>query len=209
MIIIKKMATGYFGENCYIIGDNSVCCVIDPGAPAADILKFVEDEGLRVKFIILTHMHYDHIISTDIVRKATGATVACHRLDAPLASDPVGNCSGLFGSNLKIEEPDILFEDGDIVTSGEIMLEIIHTPGHTRGSICIKNDKNLFTGDTLFCMSIGRTDLGGGDQTLLLDSIRNKLLVLPDDTIVYPGHGMNTDILNEKMKNSYLWENGI
>ncbi|HBQ64760.1 MAG TPA: MBL fold metallo-hydrolase [Clostridiales bacterium] len=201
----KKLADGLFGENTYIIGKAGHCFVIDPGAGLEQILAAVRQSGMKLSGIILTHMHYDHVCTLDLLKTATGAPVMIHRLDATGLGDPAMNCSLLFGQNTKYSPPDILLSDGDWIKAGDMELKVIHTPGHTPGGICLMHDDRLFTGDTLFNMSIGRTDLGGGEETLLLRSIRDRLMIMADHTVLYPGHGKSSTIGEEKKKNPFLY----
>jgi glyoxylase-like metal-dependent hydrolase (beta-lactamase superfamily II) len=138
------------------------------------------------------------------LREKFDAKVLIHEADAESLSDPWYNGSMLFGLETVFKDADILLKDGDIITVGETKLEIIHTPGHTPGGICIKAGNCLFTGDTLFKLSIGRTDLGNGDENSLMDSLRNKLMKLEDDTVIYPGHGASSTIGYERHNNPYI-----
>lgn len=200
-MIFKRLATGMLSSNCYIIGDNGEGAIIDPGVGADEIVEAVEKLGIKIKYIILTHAHIDHIMSMDKVRESLGAKVLVHEKDAPSLSNEWFNGSYLFGANEKFGDADIFLKDGDTLDAGGLQLEIIHTPGHTPGGISIKVGNSIFTGDTLFRMSIGRTDLGNGDQEDLMDSLRNKLMKLEDDIVVYPGHGMPTTIGYERQNN--------
>ncbi|HHW48927.1 MAG TPA: MBL fold metallo-hydrolase [Clostridiaceae bacterium] len=202
-MVLKRLPTGMLASNCYIIGDSGEGAIIDPGADSGEILKAVEEMGLKIKYIILTHAHVDHICSVDKVREKTGAQVMVHKDDAEALTNSRYNGSMLFGLNKTFKPADILLEDGDIVNIGQLKLEIIHTPGHTPGGICIKAENCVFTGDTLFRMSIGRTDLGNGNYDDLMDSI-NKLMKLDGETVVYPGHGTSTTIEYEKMYNPFI-----
>jgi len=191
-------------SNCYIIGDSGEGVIIDPGADSSEILKAVEEMGLKIKYIILTHAHLDHICSMDEVREKTGAKVMVHRDDAEALTNSKFNGSMLFGLNKTFKPADILLNDGDIVNIGQLKLEIIHTPGHTPGGICIKTENYVFTGDTLFRMSVGRTDLGNGDYDDLMNSLNQKLMKLDGETVVYPGHGTSSTIEYEKMNNPFI-----
>lgn len=203
-MVLKRLATGMLASNCYIIGEGGEGAVIDPGAGVEEIMEAVGAENLKIKYIILTHAHIDHIISLDGLRKRLEAKALLHEKEARALSDPFYNGSGLFGLKKVFSEADGVLKDGDIVEIGGMKLEIIHTPGHTSGGICIKAGANVFTGDTLFRMSIGRSDLGDGDQEQLMDSIRNRLMKLPDDTVVYPGHGTTSTIGYERIHNPFI-----
>jgi len=203
-MIFKRLPTGMLASNCYIIGDNCEGAVIDPGAKAQDILEMAEQTKLIIKYIILTHSHIDHIISMDEIREKLDAKVFVHKDDATSLPDPWRNGSKLFGLDKTFKPADVFLKDGDIINIGDLKVEIIHTPGHTPGGICIKVNDNIFTGDTLFRMSIGRTDLGNGDQDDLMNSIKEKLMKLDDKTMVYPGHGTATTIGYERKNNPFI-----
>lgn len=203
-MFLKRIPTGMFGSNCYILGDDGEGAVIDPGVDTGEIMRVVDEAGLAVKYIILTHAHIDHICSVDELRDRTGAKVLVHEADAPSLPDSRLNGSAMFSSRRAFREADVLLKDGDSVNLGGLKLQIIHTPGHTPGGICIKVENIVFTGDTLFRMSIGRTDLGNGDHDTLIRSITGKLFNLEDDTVVYPGHGPSSTIGYEKMRNPFV-----
>ncbi len=203
-MVYKRLSTGMLGSNCYIIGDNRVGVIIDPGADTAEIMTAVEETGLKIEYILLTHAHIDHICSMDSVREKTGAKVAVHRLDAGALADAWKNVSKLMGLNVTFKDADLILEDGSRIIVGGLELEIIHTPGHTPGCICIKAGNTIFTGDTLFRMSVGRTDFTNGSQEDLVDSIKNKLFTLDEETTVYPGHGTSSTIGYEKKHNPYV-----
>ncbi len=203
-MIMRCLPTGMLTSNCYILGDGGEGAVIDPGVKCSDIIEALEAEGLGLKYIILTHAHIDHIISMESLRSHYGAPVLAHRLDAEAPGDPRMNGAGLFGLKTVYRAADTALEHGDVYTIGGQKLEIIHTPGHTPGSICIKAGDSLFTGDTLFRLGIGRTDLGGGSMEDIIDSLTNRLMALDDETKVYPGHGPETTIGYERRNNPYL-----
>lgn len=203
-MIMKCLPTGMLSSNCYVIGDGGEGAVIDAGVKSAEIIAALESEGLGLKYVILTHVHLDHMIYMEDLRKYYGAPVLVHRLDADALGDPGRNGAGLFGLNTVFKPADILLEHGDVYMMGGQRLEIIHTPGHTPGSICIKTGGILFTGDTLFRQGIGRTDLEGGNTEDITDSLTNRLMPLEDETKVYPGHGPQTTIGYERRNNPYL-----
>jgi glyoxylase-like metal-dependent hydrolase (beta-lactamase superfamily II) len=182
--------------NCYIVADKNTkeAAVIDPGGDGARIKRALEKHGLTLKFVINTHGHGDHIGANSNL----GAPIYIHRLDGDFLSDPRKNLSQVFFFSIKSPKAERLLEEGDRITLGGLTLEVIHTPGHTPGSISLKVDGSLFTGDTLFRAGIGRTDLPDGDEGLLLKSIKEKLLVFDDATTVYPGHGDETTIGEER-----------
>jgi hydroxyacylglutathione hydrolase len=207
-MILDRISAGIYATNCYVIGcsQSGQGVVVDPGADSAGILKMVEKHRLKIKYIILTHGHFDHIGALATVKKATGAQVAIHREDSEMLVNPDRSLASYVSAEDKdIVEPDLLLEGGEVLEVGALKLEIIHTPGHTLGGISIKigNDV-LLSGDTLFAGSIGRTDLPGGDYDTIIDSINTKLISLDDGMRVYPGHGPATTIGKEKVSNPFV-----
>jgi glyoxylase-like metal-dependent hydrolase (beta-lactamase superfamily II) len=204
---LDMVAVGAFQANCYILGCESTKegLVIDPGSEPKRILDMVARMGLKVTTIVNTHAHVDHIGANLEVKNATGADLLIHEADEPYMKSSLKNLTLLSPFSAKPGQPDRLLKDGDSVFVGqEISLEVIHTPGHTPGGICLYGDGILFTGDTLFSGSIGRTDLPGGNLETLIASIREKLLTLPEDTLVYPGHGPSSTIGDERSSNPFL-----
>lgn len=204
-MIIERLALGPFGTNCYIVASESgrEGMVIDPGDGAKAILQRVGDLKLDIKIIVLTHGHIDHVGALKPIKEATGAEIVIHSDDArSLKNRALAIAFGLF---YPMPPPaDRLLRDGEIIKVGNLSFEVLHTPGHSPGGISLLGDGVVFTGDTLFNSGIGRTDLPGGSYDQLMDSIRTKLLVLPDDTIVYPGHGPETTIGAERLDNPFL-----
>ena len=203
-MFFKRLTTGMLSSNCYILGDNGEGVVIDPGVDSRDIIQILETQQLSLKYIILTHTHIDHILHMEELRSACGGKVVIHEEDAPLLGNAMLNGSALFGLNKIFREADLCMKDGDSLEFGGIKMEILHTPGHTPGSMCVKVGDSLFTGDTLFRLGVGRTDLGAGDQNRLMDSLK-ELMKLDDSLTVYPGHGSATDIGYERKSNMSLW----
>lgn len=203
-MIFKCIPTGMFESNCYIVGENGEGVIIDAGVRAEEVKAAVLEAGLKIKYIILTHRHCDHIVAVDELRDSLGARAAIHREDAGGLTNPRLNLSSLVGTPEVYKAAEVVLEDGDVLEAGGLKYEIIHTPGHSSGGICVKVGSLLFTGDTLFKNSVGRTDLGDGDQRKLLSSIQDKLLILDDSTEVYPGHGGATTIGAEKRNNPFL-----
>ncbi len=204
-MIVKKLVVGPFASNCYIIGSdsNKEGVIIDPGADAEEILKNVKELGLDTKFIVLTHGHIDHIGALKEVKEATGAEVAIHTDEAKSLHEH--SLSRVFGlSYPSPPPPDRLLKGGDSIDIGDLHLLVLHTPGHSPGGICLLGEGVVFSGDTLFNHGIGRYDLPGGNYSQLINSIYTKLMILADDTIVYPGHGPETTIGTERRVNPFL-----
>lgn len=204
-VLIRKMEVGAFAANCYLVACERTreAVIIDPGGDADRILQQVEKDNVTVKYIINTHGHIDHVAANDEVRKATGAPILIHEKDAEMCKKPHASLA-VFVGRLKTAEPDRLLKGGEQLQVGDLVFEVIETPGHTKGCITLKADGVLFTGDTLFAGSIGRTDLPGGSYSEIIASIKNKLLVFSDDTVVYPGHGPESTIGEERRYNPFL-----
>ncbi len=203
---IQVLPAGIFDSNTYILSEQGECAVIDCGADPERILKTVADNKLKVRYIILTHGHADHIFHVGTLKNATGATLCIHQQEQLLYSDSQKNGFETFGfsNQTELPDPDRLLKHGDKLPLGNSSLEIIHTPGHSPGSISVLAGNMLFSGDTLFARSVGRTDLYGGSGKSLTDSVRNRLFVLDGDTVVYPGHGPSTTIGFERENNPYV-----
>lgn len=197
------------GVCCYIISCEKTkkAAIIDPGGDEDNILNHCTSNGLNVEYILATHGHPDHVCGIGPIQESTGAQVVMHRDDAEFFAEPKVKD---FFSMLGLAEsppPDILVQDGDIISVGEENLRVIHTPGHTPGGICLYNAPHCFTGDTLFAGGVGRTDFPGGSMQELSRSIRTKLLTLPAETIVWPGHGYGgsqSTIGKEAQSNPYF-----
>jgi hydroxyacylglutathione hydrolase len=204
-VIIKRLVVGPFASNCYIVGSEATkeAMIIDPGADAKKILESVNKLGLTTKLIALTHGHIDHISALKEVREATGARVCVHSDDSRFIQErPLRT---VFGTSYpSLSAPDRLFQGGDSIDVGDLHFLVLHTPGHTPGGICLLGSGIMFTGDTLFNYGIGRTDFPGGSYNQLLNSIHTKLMILPDSTVVYPGHGPETTIGAERRGNLFL-----
>jgi glyoxylase-like metal-dependent hydrolase (beta-lactamase superfamily II) len=201
-MLVKRFVVGLFAANCYVLADSGTkdACLIDPGAEAELVKNFLKKEGLRLKYIINTHGHGDHIAANGSFQ----VPIYIHSLDKDFLTDPDKNLSSMFLFRLKSPEASGLLEDGQILGLGGLKLEVLHTPGHTLGSISIKVENVVFTGDTLFRSSVGRTDFDYGDEKKLYESIRGKLLILDDHVMVYPGHGDPSTIGDEKKSNPFL-----
>ena len=190
---------GPLQTNCYVItcpNANGQALVIDPAFHEDQILSFLESKGLVLGGVILTHCHFDHMWAVDGLCKG-GAPFYCPKKDAPALNDPKRNASYYFGQTLAVKtDPARLLSEGDEIRLGNETLTVLETPGHTEGSICLLSDGILFSGDTLFCHGYGRTDLPSGNESALFSSLRRILSM--NDCTVYPGHGKETTILQEK-----------
>lgn len=209
MLEILQVTVGVMGVCCYVVfcPNTKKAAVIDPGGDVDRILEVVRDNGLEVEYIIATHGHPDHVCGNRELKEATGASIIMHAADSDFfGKDEVASYFSMLGLEAS-PPPDKTVEEGDVITIGEGELKVLHTPGHTPGGMCLLNGKNLITGDTLFVGGLGRTDFPGGSHRELLDSIHTKLLVLPEDTVIWPGHGYGgskSTIGEEKRSNPFL-----
>ncbi len=203
---IKTAPLGELGANFYMVTDEATneMFVVDPGANPALAVRMVEDSGADLKYIILTHAHVDHIGALDKVKERFDVPVIIHEDDAKALNDSNTNLCAAFGSHSPVTKADLIVKDGQTLPFGNDCIRIIHTPGHTRGSICVLYEDTLFSGDTLFECSVGRTDFPGGSFNILRHSIQSKLYTLSESTIVYPGHGNRTTIEFEKNNNPFV-----
>lgn len=213
MLKLDSFVFNPFAENTYIVYDDTTleCVIIDAGcsnkAEEDQLLGFVDSHRLKPLMVVSTHGHVDHIIGNEAVKKRYGIKLAAHPDTQPdfIQAKRHGAWLGL-SPNGEFPLPDIDLKDGEIIKIGESTLEVICTPGHARGSISLYAEIEgwVFTGDALFCRSIGRTDLAGGNYEQLRESIRERLFHLPDDTTVFPGHGESTTIFDEQRYNMFL-----
>lgn len=205
-MILETLLVGPLGVNCYIVGDDKTreALVIDPGGNARDILDTLRHGRLQLVAIVATHAHFDHLLALDEVRAQTRAPFLIHAAEVQVLANAATGAL-FFGFTMRQPAPaDRLVREGDEVRAGSVSLKVLHTPGHSPGGICLLYEKCVFVGDTLFQGGIGRVDLPGGDYATLMRSIRDQLLTLPGDTIVYPGHGDATTIDAEKQLNPFL-----
>ncbi|QTA86793.1 MBL fold metallo-hydrolase [Desulfonema magnum] len=205
-MIIKVLEVGPIMANCYILGceETKECAVIDPGDETDRILLALAESALKVKYILNTHGHFDHVGGNKKMKDATGADILIHPLDAPMLNSLSASAANWGFSADDSPAPDRTIEDGDTISFGNITLKVLHTPGHTPGGVSFYTNGNIFAGDTLFQGSIGRTDFPGGDYETLISGVRNKLFVLEDDVNVFPGHGPATTIGREKRFNPFF-----
>jgi hydroxyacylglutathione hydrolase len=206
-MIYRTLEIMPFGTNCYLVASEQTRdgMVVDPAGDAFRILSNIRELDLKIGLVVVTHTHADHIGAIRQVVENTGASFAVHAAEAEImqhydfsrftASDPTFQPP---------PPPSRLLKDGDFLIIGDLKLQVLHTPGHSPGGICLVGYGVVFSGDALFNMSIGRTDGPGGDSDLLISSIRAKLLVLPDQTVVLPGHGPKTTIGQERRNNPFL-----
>ncbi len=207
-MFLTGFAVGPFAANCYLLGceDSGRLAVIDPGGEARRILDAITRSGLQVACILNTHGHVDHVAANAAVKEATGAPILIAAADAPMLSSPARQLAGVLLKGLAGPPADRLVRDGEVVEVGNLRLKVLLTPGHTPGSACflVEGEALLFTGDTLFAGSVGRTDLPGGSWSDLVDSIRTKLFTLDENTRVLPGHGPDTTIGEERRSNPFV-----
>ncbi len=195
-----------FQINTWLLWDSisMEALLIDPGAPSSKYLEHLQSLKVKVKMIVNTHGHGDHIGGNSFFAKELNCPIAIHSLDADMLTDNSKNFSELMGLPLALDAASHMLQDGEIIMLGNKQVTVIHTPGHTQGCICLLADKFLISGDTLFEQSIGRTDLPGGSNATILRSIKTRLFVLNDDVLVFPGHGPATSIGLEKVNNPFV-----
>jgi hydroxyacylglutathione hydrolase len=207
---VDNLVLGAFETNCYVLRHDpgvSQCLVIDTGLEAGPLVDFLQTHELDPAALILTHGHADHIAGVVELRKNFPIVkVYIHRLDSDMLTGEQDNLSMLAGGVFRAEPADSLLQEGDVIEQADIKLEVLHTPGHTPGGICLycRQQGIVFVGDTLFAGSVGRTDFPAGSMTQLIKSIKEKLFALPDETVVYPGHGPTTTIAREKAYNPFV-----
>ncbi|WP_346354161.1 MBL fold metallo-hydrolase [Azotosporobacter soli] len=200
------LQVGALGTNCYILYCEKTlqAAVIDPGGDAAEIMNEIGRRNLTVAYILNTHGHADHIGANDEIKARTNAPICIHEADAAMLTSAQKNLSLYIGQQISGNQADRLLADGDLIELGEIKLTVVHTPGHTPGGICFVGEDFVFSGDTLFAQSVGRTDFPGGSHVQLVNSIKNKLMALPDAMQVFPGHGPATTIGEERTMNPFI-----
>jgi len=202
----QQVVVGPLETNCYIYycEETLECAVIDPGAEAEKIFPIITSFQLRPVIILNTHGHVDHTGANVEIKERYHIPIALHSADLPLLEESLQLEFGLMVGASPTPRPDQLLADGDEIPVGRQVLKVIHTPGHSPGSVCFHTGNILFTGDTLFCGGVGRTDLPGGSWKQLSQSLKNRIITLPDETIVLPGHGPRTTIGEERDSNPFL-----
>ncbi len=205
---IKKLLLGVIMTNCYLVyhDQSRQTLIIDPGDRADQIMNTVKEMSLTPCAILLTHGHFDHLLAAEEIKNAYGIPVYAHEEEAEVAADPGLNASGGFGIGSRSLQVDVKVKDGQVLSLAGFEIRVLHTPGHTKGGVCyyFADEKTLFSGDTLFAQSVGRTDLPTGSYSQLIRSIKEKLFVLPEDVQVFPGHDGETSIGYEKKHNPYI-----
>ena len=207
MVRIHTLVVGQLQTNCYIIQSQKEALIVDPGAEPERIVRFTNDLGLVPSRIIATHSHFDHVLGVDKLRSSFKIPFQIHRNDLPILESMQARVRQFMGFDVPPPpKVDSFLQDGDIVRFGGDTIRVVHTPGHSPGSISLQGNTYVLTGDALFNQSIGRTDLPGGDLEILLSSIRKRLFTLADETVVYPGHGPETSIGDERLANPFVGE---
>ena len=205
---IHTLVVGQLQTNCYILQSGSSGIVVDPGDEGDRIIRFLIDSGVKPVRIVATHAHFDHVLGVDAVRKRFGVEFLLHREDLPILESMQSRVRQFMG--IEVPPPpkvDGFLNDLDVLEVGDVETHVVHTPGHSPGSVSFSGDGYVLTGDALFNQSIGRTDTPGGDLKTLVHSIKTKLFKLDDETIVYPGHGPETTISDEKLANPFVGKN--
>lgn len=205
---VLVLPLGVMSVNCLIVSDEEtgIGAVIDPGGSNAEekIINMAAKNGITVKYILLTHAHFDHMLSLEALRGRLGVPLGVHKDDAEALTNPRLNYMEQFGGvSTPCKPAELLLDEGDVITLGKTELTVLHTPGHTLGSVCYKTDGAIITGDTLFRGSIGRCDLYGGDEMAMESSLK-RLSYLDGDYKLYPGHGSTTSLSRERTENVYL-----
>lgn len=208
-MFLKQIQVGNFAVFAYLLAgdEGGDGLVIDPADEVDAILSLAEQHQIKIRTIINTHGHIDHTMGNEEMKRKTGAEILIHEADAPQLSHVPRSMLAMFQGRPS-PPADQTVKDGDVIRVGKLALKVLHTPGHSPGGICLHADTMVFTGDTLFVGAVGRTDLPGGSWPLMLQSIKEKLLVLPDETVVLPGHNYGpaptSTIKNERLYNPYL-----
>ena len=209
-MIVDCIVLGAYQTNGYVVRteeSSKTCLVIDAGLDGHDLVTFLHERQLTPDGVVLTHGHVDHIAGLlHLQAVLSDVHVYIHQMDGPMLTDPVKNLSAMAGQAVTLDCNTVLVSEGDTIEAADMSLQVIHTPGHTPGGMCLYAPSHdiLFAGDTLFQQSVGRTDFPGGSMPELKVAIKQKLFVLPDATVVYPGHGPKTSIGDEKQSNPFV-----
>ncbi|MBA7471170.1 Hydroxyacylglutathione hydrolase GloC [subsurface metagenome] len=203
--MLKIFTVGPMEANCYILynPDKREGLIIDPGAEGSHLIKFIKQEKISINYIVNTHGHPDHIGANRKIKEHTNAPILIHQYDAPMLAKSGSVLSFIFPLESSSPAADTFIKDGDLIECAGMKLKVLHTPGHTPGGISLLIDDSIFTGDTLFSGSIGRSDLPGGSPQVLLNSIK-KILSLDENLIIYPGHGPSTTVGQELHSNPFI-----
>ncbi len=201
---IRAIHLGLIKTNCYLISTDKAAVVIDPGFKTEITADFLKANGGKARMILITHAHFDHIGGAEALRDETGVEIGIGELDAPALRDTGLNLSDKFHAHIAPFSADRTFCDGEKFSVGDIDFEVILTPGHTVGGVSYLSGESLFSGDTLFAGAVGRTDMPGGSLKALKKSLK-RLIALPEETKVYPGHGDFTTVGYEKENNMFVW----
>lgn len=203
---IHTLPVGELQANCYIIENSQTkqAIIIDPGAEPNRIINFINKNELTIDAILLTHGHADHISALDKVREACVAKVYIHEDDASMLTNAKQNLSSFIGADRVFKQAEETLEDGQLLNIAGLEVQVLTIPGHTKGGCSFKIAEHVFVGDSIFLESIGRTDLPGGSYKALITNLKNKILSLPENTKLYPGHGPSTDVAWEKRMNPFL-----
>ncbi len=201
---IIKIPLGSFQTNCYIVHNNQSAAIIDPGFSSDTVIKILEDNNLQPEKIILTHGHGDHIGAVSDLKNKYNISVIAHKNEKEILNNSKLNLSEVMETGAIEIDADEYVVDGDIIEISDMEFKVLYTPGHTIGGMCLYIDKYLFSGDSIFQYSIGRTDFPTGDYDTLINSIKTKIYILPDETIILSGHGETTSVEFEKQYNQFV-----
>jgi hydroxyacylglutathione hydrolase len=202
----ELVIVGALETNCYLVycEETLECAVVDPGADPDKIIHVINELGLKPAILINTHGHVDHVGANKDIKEKYSIPLCIHSADSKMLDNVLATAMGLILGAKKSPKPDRFLEDGEKIPIGRSHLEVLHTPGHSPGSISLSAGEFLLSGDLLFCGGVGRTDLPGGSWSVLEDSIRNRIFLFPDETVVLPGHGPATSVGQEKMTNPFI-----
>jgi hydroxyacylglutathione hydrolase len=207
-MLVETLVVGPLQVNCFIAAcpETGAALVVDPGDEGVRILSRLRALGLELKTIVNTHGHFDHVGGNSLLQEETGSELLIHQADLPLLQRAEAHAAAYGLQTVASPAPTRILSGGENLRLGTLTFEVIHVPGHSPGGICLFTEGHLFSGDALFAGSIGRTDLPGGDYDTLIEGIRRRLLVLPEATVVHPGHGPDTTIGREKADNPFVGE---